>query len=38
MTDQTVKKVDSAQSPPGRMGQGYPAAGTTVEMGRWEAG
>ena len=36
MSDTTVKKVDSANSPIGEMGQKYLASGKTVSMRLWE--
>ncbi|MBD1938943.1 cupin domain-containing protein [Microcoleus sp. FACHB-68] len=36
MADTSVKKVDSAHSPKGEMGQKYLASGTTVSMRLWE--
>lgn len=36
MTDTSVKKVSSAQSPKGEMGQIYLASGKTVAMRLWE--
>jgi quercetin dioxygenase-like cupin family protein len=36
MGDTTVKKVSSAHSPKGEMGQKYLAAGKTVSMRLWE--
>jgi quercetin dioxygenase-like cupin family protein len=36
MADTSVKKVDSAYSPKGEMGQKYLASGTTVSMRLWE--
>ncbi|MEM6753014.1 MAG: cupin domain-containing protein [Cyanobacteria bacterium P01_C01_bin.38] len=36
MSDTTVKKVDSANSPTGEMGQKYLASGKTVSMRLWE--
>lgn len=36
MSDTTVKKVDSAYSPHGAMGQKYLASGKTVSMRLWE--
>jgi quercetin dioxygenase-like cupin family protein len=36
MTDTTVMKVDSTNSPKGEMGQKYLASGKTVSMRLWE--
>lgn len=36
MTDTSVKKVDSAYSPKGQLGQKYLASGKTVSMRLWE--
>lgn len=36
MTDTTVKKIDSAHSPHGKMGQKYLASGVHVSMRLWE--
>jgi mannose-6-phosphate isomerase-like protein (cupin superfamily) len=36
MTDSTVKKIDSAYSPAGHMGQLYLASGKRVSMRLWE--
>lgn len=36
MSDTSVKKVDSAYSPQGEMGQKYLASGKTVSMRLWE--
>ncbi len=36
MSDTTIKKVSSANSPTGEMGQKYLAAGKTVSMRLWE--
>lgn len=36
MTDTSVKKVSSAYSPTGEMGQKYLAAGTNLSMRMWE--
>ncbi len=36
MSDTSVKKVDSAQSPTGAMGQKYLASGTRLSMRLWE--
>lgn len=36
MTDTTVKKVDSAHSPVGEMGQKYLVSGRRVSMRLWE--
>ena len=36
MTDTTVKKIDSAHSPIGEMGQKYLASGKRVSMRLWE--
>ena len=36
MTDTTVKKVSSQQSPTGAMGQKYLASGTSLAMRLWE--
>ncbi|MFN3321991.1 MAG: cupin domain-containing protein [Bryobacteraceae bacterium] len=36
MRDTTVKKVDSAHSPKGKMGQKYLAEGKTISMRLWE--
>ncbi|MEQ8852520.1 cupin domain-containing protein [Gimesia sp.] len=36
MNDTTVKKVDSAHSPEGTMGQKYLASGVSVSMRLWE--
>ncbi|MGJ3245473.1 MAG: cupin domain-containing protein [Elainellaceae cyanobacterium] len=36
MTDTSVKKVSSAYSPMGEMGQKYLAAGTNLSMRMWE--
>ncbi len=38
MADTTVKKVDSAHSPTGEMGQTYLVSGTRVSMRLWEQG
>ncbi len=37
MTDTTIKKIDSTQSPTGAMGQKYLASGLTVSMRLWDA-
>lgn len=37
MTDTSVKKVTSAYSPKGEMGQKYLASGTRISMRLWEA-
>ncbi|MFE1746117.1 cupin domain-containing protein [Coleofasciculus sp. H7-2] len=36
MTDTTVMKVDSTNSPKGEMGQKYLASGKTISMRLWE--
>lgn len=36
MSDTSVKKVDSANSPKGQLGQKYLASGKTVSMRLWE--
>ena len=36
MSDTSVKKVDSAYSPKGQLGQKYLASGKTVSMRLWE--
>jgi quercetin dioxygenase-like cupin family protein len=36
MGDTTVKKIDSRNSPKGKMGQKYLASGTTMAMRLWE--
>ena len=36
MSDTSVKKVDSAHSPKGQLGQKYLASGKTVSMRLWE--
>ena len=36
MSDTSVKKVDSAHSPKGELGQKYLASGKTVSMRLWE--
>ena len=36
MADTTVKKIDSAHSPIGEMGQKYLASGKTLSMRLWE--
>ncbi|MGB3650924.1 MAG: cupin domain-containing protein [Rivularia sp. (in: cyanobacteria)] len=36
MSDTSVKKIDSANSPKGEMGQKYLASGKTVSMRLWE--
>ncbi|MEB3830257.1 cupin domain-containing protein [Phormidium sp. CCY1219] len=36
MADTTIKKVDSAHSPHGEMGQKYLAAGKSLSMRLWE--
>lgn len=36
MNDTSIKKVDSAHSPQGSMGQKYLASGVTVSMRLWE--
>lgn len=36
MTDTTIKKIDSAHSPKGEMGQRYLAAGTGVALRLWD--
>lgn len=36
MTDTSVKKVDSAHSPKGQLGQKYLASGKSVSMRLWE--
>lgn len=36
MTDTTIKKIDSSQSPYGKMGQKYLVSGTSVAMRLWE--
>jgi mannose-6-phosphate isomerase-like protein (cupin superfamily) len=36
MSDSSVKKVDSAHSPKGKMGQTYLASGSHVSMRLWE--
>lgn len=36
MTDTSVKKVDSSNSPKGKLGQKYLASGKTVSMRLWE--
>ncbi len=36
MTDTSVKKVDSAYSPKGQLGQKYLASGKSVSMRLWE--
>lgn len=36
MADTSIKKVDSAYSPKGEMGQKYLASGKTVSMRLWE--
>ncbi|MBD2296638.1 cupin domain-containing protein [Anabaena sphaerica FACHB-251] len=36
MSDTSVKKVDSAYSPTGKLGQKYLASGKTVSMRLWE--
>ncbi len=38
MSDTTVKKVSSAHSPTGEMGQVYLASGTRVSMRLWDEG
>ena len=37
MSDTSVKKVNSAHSPTGEMGQKYLASGTHISMRLWEA-
>ncbi len=36
MTDTSVQKIDSANSPKGQLGQKYLASGKTVSMRLWE--
>lgn len=36
MSDTTVKKIDSSQSPTGDLGQKYLASGTHIAMRLWE--
>ena len=36
MADTTVKKIDSAHSPKGEMGQKYLASGKAIAMRMWE--
>lgn len=36
MTDSSVKKVDSAHSPKGQLGQKYLASGKSISMRLWE--
>ncbi len=35
-TDTTIKKIDSAHSPTGEMGQKYLASGTSLAMRLWQ--
>lgn len=36
MADTTIKKIDSAHSPSGEMGQKYLASGVSLAMRKWE--